>query len=137
MNTASAIPTPAAAAGAMRDDNGIAAPIGGGESGFDTALASARNAGSEDELRTSAEELVSHGFIQPLMKMMREDPFKTDLFHGGSGEDMFAQQLDQQLAGDMVSGMKLPIVDAVYDRFAGYTQKGPTAAAGGKVDHHG
>lgn len=120
---------------------------GAAESGDSGAFASllrglngSAGAGGEGELREAAEQLVGLAFVTPMMKMMRDEPFKTDLFHGGIGEEMFAAQLDEHLAERMSRGMGLPVVDAVYERFAGRIGDGRPAHAGGagqEVDRHG
>lgn len=149
MNATAPIPSPAATAMPMRHD-GVAPTIGGSD--FTSALAAAGRADSDEQLRTAAEQLVSHALLTPMMKMMRDDPFKTELFHGGQAEDMFAAQLDQQLAEDMASQMSLDVVEAVYNRFAGQAEPPPSAppaalpevgpriepvAPGLEVDRHG
>ena len=49
---------------------------------------------------------------------MRDDPFKTDLFHGGQGEEIFGQQLDTIYAERIVARADFSIVDAVYKSIA-------------------
>lgn len=87
------------------------------------------------DLRKAAEQLVATTFIQPMLAKMREDPFKTDLFHGGRTEEIFGEQLDTILSERIVSRADFSIVDAVYNRIA---KEGnlPAAATQG-VDTHG
>ncbi len=76
---------------------------------------------SEEEsktIRTAAEQLVATTFINPMLAKMRDDPFKSDLFHGGRGEEIFGQQLDTMYSDRIVSSTDFAIVDAVYDRIA-------------------
>jgi len=75
-------------------------------------------AGGQKELREAVEQLVSNALIMPLLKQMRADPFQTDLFHGGQGEQVFGAQLDQHIADRMTKKAGLPIVDVIYNRFA-------------------
>ena len=103
---------------------------------FDALVRRAERAGTEvgpadgdGSARESAEELIAFGLIAPLLKMARNDPFKSELFHGGQGEKAFGNQLDQRIARHIVDGMNLPIVDAVHRRI--------TAGQGGEVDQHG
>lgn len=87
------------------------------------------------ELRKAAEQLVATTFIQPMLAKMREDPFKSDLFHGGRTEEIFGEQLDTILSERIVSRSNFSIVDAVYNSIA---KKGnlPEVTAQG-VDTHG
>lgn len=81
-----------------------------------------------DQTQEAAEGLVSITLIQPLLAQARQDPFRTELFHGGSSEDTFGAQLDSILAQRITQGAALPIVDAVYDQLA---------TTGNKVNTHG
>lgn len=99
----------------------------------------------EDAARDAARQLVSVALIQPILAAVRDDPFKSDLFHGGVGEDTFGAQLDTILADRMVGkldapqradGRGFPVVDAVYRMIMQQMQAGPTVRAGGKVDAH-
>jgi Rod binding domain-containing protein len=67
-----------------------------------------------DTLREASRELVSITFVQPMLAKMREDPFKTDLFHGGRTEEIFGQRLDAVLSERITSRADFSIVDAVY-----------------------
>lgn len=69
---------------------------------------------TQKTLRKSAEQLVATTFIMPMLAKMREDPFKSDLFHGGQTEEIFGQRLDTILAERIVSKSDFSIVDAVY-----------------------
>ena len=71
-----------------------------------------------ETLRTASQQLVATTFIQPMLARMREDPFKSDLFHGGQAEEVFGQQLDTLLAERIVSRADFSIVDAVYRAIA-------------------
>ncbi len=71
-----------------------------------------------ETLRTAAEQLVATTFVQPMLAKMREDPFKSDLFHGGQAEEVFGQQLDTLLAERVTSRADFSIVDAVYRSIA-------------------
>lgn len=93
------------------------------------------DADREKDLRKAAEQLVATTFIQPMLAKMREDPFKSDLFHGGRTEEIFGEQLDTILSERIVSRSNFSIVDAVYNSIA---KKGnlPEVMAQG-VDTHG
>lgn len=69
-------------------------------------------------LRKAAEQLVAITFVQPMLAKMRDDPFKTDLFHGGQAEEIFGQQLDTIYSERIVARANFSIVDAVYKTIA-------------------
>jgi len=85
-------------------------------------------------LRQAAEQLVSISFIQPMLAKMRDDPFKSDLFHGGQAEEVFGQQLDTLMADRVTTSADFSIVDAVYRAIADSAARhaGPTP----EVDTH-
>jgi hypothetical protein len=71
----------------------------------------------------AAQQLVATTFIQPVLDQVRQDPFRSELFHGGFAEDAFQQQLDVQLSqrivasardGDSLRSPGLPVVDSVF-----------------------
>lgn len=101
------------------------------------------------EALQAARQLVSSAFIQPLLAQMREDPFRSEMFHGGMGEDAFGQQLDTLLSDRIVQGMSaqdptdgrlaaqgtgLSLVDAVYRRLMRQPQPAPSQ---GRLDTRG
>jgi len=88
----------------------------------------------EQTVRRAIEQLVAHALVLPLLKQVRDDPFKTPLMHGGMGEDMFGAQLDQIIADRLTGRANLPIVEAAYQRFSRDHLSG---AARGSVDQHG
>ncbi len=67
----------------------------------------------DSELREQAELLLGHTLFLPLLKQMRNDPFKSELMHGGFGEDAFANQFDQLIAERMARRVDYPLTDAV------------------------
>lgn len=86
----------------------------------------------ETDVRQMAEQFVATSLIGPLMVQVRDDPFKSDLFHGGFTEDAFMRQFDEIIADRMSKRMSMPIVDAIYKQFAG-----PTGTQQPEVDVHG
>lgn len=111
------IPTPIAA-----DPQMLGAAMAPAGAGFAAELERAAAGESQDPskadaVRENLKQLVAETFIAPLMKMARDDPFKSDLFHGGSGEDVFGQQLDQEMTKRLGASMRLPFVDAAYEQF--------------------
>jgi Rod binding domain-containing protein len=106
---------------------------------IDAAVADAGAAGDDRErtktLRKASEQLVATTFILPMLSKMRDDPFKSDLFHGGQTEQIFGQQLDTILAERIVAKTDFSIVDAVYRSIAERASM-PTDDPQG-VDTHG
>ena len=88
----------------------------------------------EQTVRRAIEQLVAQALVLPLLKQVRQDPFKTPLMHGGMGENMFGAQLDQILADRLTGKANLPIVEAAYQQFSRVHLGG---AARGSVDQHG
>jgi Rod binding domain-containing protein len=111
--------------GAVPAQRALSLSPGDREQAFDALLAGKRAAGGQDaasrraEAREAANGLVSVTFLMPMLKMMREDPFKSEMFHGGRGEEIFGAQLDEVLADRMAQSMQLPLADAVYRRILG------------------
>jgi hypothetical protein len=87
-----------------------------GDGRFARAMAAAQT--RADEARAAAEQMVGMALFLPLLKMARNDPLRTDLFHAGLGEDMIGGQIDQLIADRMSQRANLPLIDAVYERFA-------------------
>ncbi len=97
-------------------------PTGGG---FEQRLSDAKaqaagglNPEKAKTLRKAAQQLVAITFVQPMLAKMRQDPFKTDLFHGGQAEEIFGQQLDTIYSERIVARANFSIVDAVYKAIA-------------------
>jgi Rod binding domain-containing protein len=80
---------------------------------MDTAKADAQ----EVELRDTAKQFVGLAFYFPMLQQMRQDPFRTELFHGGFAEDAFANQMDQTLADEMSSRDSSGLVDAIVGHY--------------------
>jgi hypothetical protein len=74
------------------------------------------------EARQAAEQFVATAFVMPMLAAMRDDPFKSELFHGGFTEDAFGQQLDTQLADQIVRRMSQPVADVHGRNQAGVSQ---------------
>ena len=89
----------------------------------------------EQEARIVAEQLVASTLVLPILSQARNDPFKSEMFHGGKGEDMFGSQLDTILAERITSSSRMPIVDAVYRSITRTSLS--SGAAGRGVDIHG
>lgn len=66
------------------------------------------------QMREVSEQFVSGAFLQPLLKQMQDDPFRSDLMHGGFAEDSFQQQLNTIIADRMAARPGFPIVEALH-----------------------
>jgi hypothetical protein len=73
-----------------------------------------RAVSTEDQARKAAEQFVAGTLVLPILREARENPFKTEMFHGGATEDAFGQQLDTILADRITASANLGIVDSVY-----------------------
>lgn len=100
---------------------------------FGSRLDHARTAGKgeKDQLRELTEMLVSTAFISPMFEQMRSDPLAADLFHGGRGEEVFQQQLDQVYADRIASASRMGLADALYNQLS------HDPAAGQSLNTHG
>ena len=102
------------------------------------AAAATERAGAnvEQVVRQAAEQLVATTLVQPLLAAVRNDPFKSELFHGGLAEDMFGSQLDTLISERITKATRLPIVDAVYDKIMRDVdrRKGIPSDANRKID---
>lgn len=78
----------------------------------------------EAELRDTARQFIGLAFYFPMLQQMRQDPFRTELFHGGFAEDAFANQMDQTLADAMSSRDSSGLVDAIVRHYAGEASHG-------------
>lgn len=72
---------------------------------------------AERQLRKQAEQLVAQTFYGPLLKEVRNSPFKSKLFDGGRGGEAFGSLLDQQLASRSAHGSAGSLVDAIVRKF--------------------
>jgi len=102
---------------------------------FDAFLNQARQADASPELskdakqvRESAEQLVSSTFIMPLFKQLRSDPMASEMFHGGQGEEIFQQQMDQILSDRIAGSANFDLIDSV-ERFFTYQESQPADLA--------
>lgn len=82
-----------------------------------------------DKLVEQARTWVGQTFFGTLLKQMRESPFKSELFSGGSGGQAFSQLHDQRLAEHMARGAGTKLVNAIVRRIEANTayakQQGP------------
>jgi len=68
-----------------------------------------------DDAREAAQQLIATTLVMPILSQARKDPFRSEMFHGGFGEDAFGAQLDTVLADRIAAGPQMqPLVDSVY-----------------------
>jgi len=75
-----------------------------------------------DKTQELAQELVAITLFQPIFAQMRDDPFRSDMFHGGQVEDAFGPQLDAILSERIAQSTNFPIVEAIHRRMIRDTQ---------------
>lgn len=112
---------------ALNGDRSVAsAPV------FNGFLDRARTEGQSEaeQLREAAEKLVATTLIMPMFEQLRNDPLATDLFHGGRGEKIFQQQMDQVLSDRIAGATRFDLVDSVYKQLS-------SAAKGGVLNTDG
>ena len=68
------------------------------------------------ELKKACENFESV-FTYQLLKSMRSTVDKCELFHGGQGEEIYQEMLDQELAGSMSGGGRNSIANMLYEQF--------------------
>lgn len=102
-----------------------------------SAAAASHGRDRDQQLRHASEQLVSDAFIQPLLKQMRNSPFKVKMFHGGQAEQAFGQKLDTILSDRIVHSTNFPIVDAVYRSLSKHGVSASAPAAQGSIETHG
>ena len=72
--------------------------------------------GQHDQLVDQTRTWVAQTFFGTLLKQMRDSPFKSDLFSGGSGGQAFSQLHDQHLAEHMARGAGSKLVNSIVRR---------------------
>jgi Rod binding domain-containing protein len=87
------------------------------DSAFGDLLKSAKEGASEDEIRQSAEQLVSATFIIPVLSSVREASMAAEPFAPTQGEKQFGAMLDQQVADEIVKSSNLPLVERLAQTF--------------------
>ncbi|MFG0328742.1 MAG: hypothetical protein ACF8PN_02480 [Phycisphaerales bacterium] len=75
-----------------------------------------------ETVRRAAEELVATAFVQPMFKMMREDPLRSDLLPVSAGEKSFGPLLDAELAKRITRSARFDLVDSVARDLLGHPQ---------------
>ena len=66
---------------------------------------------ADDNVQKLADKIVASTFFMPVLTMIREDPMKSELFHGGFAEEVFGQQLDTVIADRMAAKTTLGVTE--------------------------
>ena len=85
------------------------APAGASEFAFELAM---------QKVQELTEKLVSSTFLVPMLDRMQDDPFRSDMFHGGFAENVFQSHLNTQLADGIAHAMDLSFTRQITERFA-------------------
>ena len=81
-----------------------------------------------DKIQETARKWVAQTFYGPMLKQMRESPFKSELFAGGRGGQAFSTLMDQHLADHMSRAAGSKLVNAIARKLeakAGYAKQPP------------
>lgn len=82
---------------------------------------------SQKELRRAAAEFESL-FINQMLKSMRETIGKSELFHGGNAEDIYASMLDTELSKNMAKAGGIGLADMLLRQLSDGTPEQATQA---------
>jgi Rod binding domain-containing protein len=83
---------------------------------FNPALGTRHSAlppSKHDQLVAQTEKWVAQSFYGELLKQVRNNPFKSELFSGGRGGEAFGSMQDQQMAEHMTRGAGKKLVNAI------------------------
>jgi Rod binding domain-containing protein len=72
-----------------------------------------------EKLIQETRKWVGLSFFEPILKQMRNSPFRSDLLDGGSGGRAFASLYDQRLAERMASDASDTLVKSIVRRIEG------------------
>lgn len=70
-----------------------------------------------DELRKAFDGFVGEVFFGQMLKSMRQTVGKPAYFHGGRGEEVFTEQLDQVLSEEMTKSSAHTFTGPMYELF--------------------
>jgi len=69
-----------------------------------------------DALVAQTRKWVAQSFFGPILKQMRQSPFRSDLFDGGRGGEAFDELYDQELTNHMTRGTGGKLVNSIVNR---------------------
>jgi|GEM_PF-1383217 len=94
-----------------------------------------------NELVKQTQKWVAQSFYGTLFKQMRDDPFRSKLFDGGRGGQVFEQMLDDRLADHMTRGTAPKLVNEIVQKIEGgkasasYMRQSRQSAASDAAQH--
>jgi Rod binding domain-containing protein len=71
------------------------------------------NLTQHEQLVKQTQKWVSQAFFGTMLKQMREDPFRSEMFDGGRGGQAFGAMYDQELASRMARGAGSKLVNTI------------------------
>jgi Rod binding domain-containing protein len=74
---------------------------------------------AHDKLVKQTQQWVGLTFFAPMLKQMRESPFRADWLDGGRGGQAFAEMYDEQLSMRMARGAGSKLVNSIVRRIEG------------------
>jgi Rod binding domain-containing protein len=85
----------------------------------------------QDRVEEQARKWLAQTFYGPMLKQMRESPFKSEVFSGGRGGQAFSSMLDQRLADHMSRATSSKLVKSITRRLMANKAgaKAPSAGA--------
>lgn len=90
---------------------GIKAAAAGGALAFE-------GVGKPEDLKEAAEEFEAL-FLNQMLKTMRESVEKSELFHGGKGEELYTSMLDAELSRSMAKAGGIGLGEALLRQLKG------------------
>jgi Rod binding domain-containing protein len=78
---------------------------------------------SEKELRKAFDQFVGEAFYGQMLKSMRKTVGKPAYFHGGRGEEVFREHLDQVLSQEMSRSNAAGFSGPMFEQFSMLTRR--------------
>jgi Rod binding domain-containing protein len=72
------------------------------------------------QLIKNSQKLIAQTFFGQILKQMRESPFKSELFSGGRGGQMWSSMYDQQLSERLARGAGSKLVHSMVRKIEGF-----------------
>lgn len=85
----------------------------GGTASFQGVLHGAIHEQSNDKVSAAARTVLAQTFFGPVLKQMRDSPFRSKLFDGGRGGEAFGSMLDQHLSEQMARSVGQKLVKSM------------------------